>query len=96
MLNTAADLVEQGRWDSPYDLVMADEFQDASHARARLLAGLVAKPGRHLFAVGDDWQSINRFAGAEPTLQGTFGAEYDAYRANVPRWVPRLTPWRGP
>jgi protein-S-isoprenylcysteine O-methyltransferase Ste14 len=30
----------------------------------------------------------------EPTLRRTFGAEYDAYRANVPRWIPRLTPWR--
>ena len=32
----------------------------------------------------------------EPTLKGQFGAEYETYRANVPRWLPRLTPWRGP
>ena len=31
----------------------------------------------------------------EPTLKRTFGQEYAAYRANVPRWVPRFTPWRG-
>ncbi|MFZ0885033.1 MAG: isoprenylcysteine carboxylmethyltransferase family protein, partial [Candidatus Acidiferrales bacterium] len=31
----------------------------------------------------------------EPTLRRTFGAEYDMYRANVPRWIPRLTPWSG-
>jgi len=31
----------------------------------------------------------------EPVLHRTFGAEYDTYRANVPRWVPRLTPWSG-
>jgi len=30
----------------------------------------------------------------EPTLQREFGMEYEAFRANVPRWVPRLTPWR--
>lgn len=30
----------------------------------------------------------------EPTLRRTFGAEYETYRANVPRWIPRLTPWR--
>ena len=30
----------------------------------------------------------------EPTLEQTFGAEYDSFRANVPRWIPRLTPWR--
>lgn len=31
----------------------------------------------------------------EPTLRRTFGAEYDTYRANVLRWIPRLTPWSG-
>jgi protein-S-isoprenylcysteine O-methyltransferase Ste14 len=30
----------------------------------------------------------------EPTLERTFGAEYEDFRANVPRWIPRLTPWR--
>lgn len=30
----------------------------------------------------------------EPTLARKFGAEYESYRANVPRWLPRLTPWR--
>ncbi len=29
----------------------------------------------------------------ERGLGRRFGAEYDAYRANVPRWVPRLRPW---
>jgi protein-S-isoprenylcysteine O-methyltransferase Ste14 len=31
----------------------------------------------------------------EPTLEQTFGAQYDSFRANVPRWIPRLTPWAG-
>jgi protein-S-isoprenylcysteine O-methyltransferase Ste14 len=30
----------------------------------------------------------------EPVLAQSFGAEYEDFRANVPRWVPRLTPWR--
>ena len=30
----------------------------------------------------------------EPTLRESFGAEYETYCANVPRWIPRLTPWR--
>jgi protein-S-isoprenylcysteine O-methyltransferase Ste14 len=30
----------------------------------------------------------------EPTLARTYGPEYEAFRANVPRWVPRLTPWK--
>ena len=31
----------------------------------------------------------------EPTLRRTFGAEYDEFCANVPRWIPRLRPWSG-
>jgi protein-S-isoprenylcysteine O-methyltransferase Ste14 len=31
----------------------------------------------------------------EPTLREQFGASYDRYRAAVPGWWPRLTPWRG-
>jgi protein-S-isoprenylcysteine O-methyltransferase Ste14 len=30
----------------------------------------------------------------EPTMRGTFGEEYQQFCANVPRWIPRLTPWR--
>jgi DNA helicase IV len=72
MLNFAAEHLESGRWESPYDLVMVDEFQDASWARARMSLALVKKPGRHLFAVGDDWQSINRFAGADISVMTGF------------------------
>jgi protein-S-isoprenylcysteine O-methyltransferase Ste14 len=31
----------------------------------------------------------------EPALTRQFGAEYEAYRAHVPRWLPRLGPWKG-
>ena len=31
----------------------------------------------------------------EPTLRGQFGAEYEEFCGNVPRWIPRLTPWTG-
>jgi protein-S-isoprenylcysteine O-methyltransferase Ste14 len=30
----------------------------------------------------------------EPTLHDAFRAEYAAYQHSVPRWLPRLTPWR--
>jgi protein-S-isoprenylcysteine O-methyltransferase Ste14 len=30
----------------------------------------------------------------EPTLRAQFPGDYSDYFANVPRWVPRLTPWR--
>ena len=72
MLNQAAEHLELGRYVAPFDLVMADEFQDASRARARLCRALVQAPGKHLFAVGDDWQSINRFAGADVSVMTGF------------------------
>jgi protein-S-isoprenylcysteine O-methyltransferase Ste14 len=32
----------------------------------------------------------------EPGLARRFGAQYEAYRANVPRWLPRARPWSQP
>ena len=29
----------------------------------------------------------------EPTLRKMFGAEYEEYCRNVPRWIPRMRPW---
>ena len=72
MLVQAADHLEAGRAECPYDLIMVDEFQDASQARARLVRGLVSEPGRFLLAVGDDWQSVNRFAGADLSVMTRF------------------------
>jgi protein-S-isoprenylcysteine O-methyltransferase Ste14 len=31
----------------------------------------------------------------EPGLVKRFGDEYQSYKENVPRWIPRLTPWPG-
>jgi protein-S-isoprenylcysteine O-methyltransferase Ste14 len=31
----------------------------------------------------------------EPDLERRLGPEYLVYKQNVPRWVPRLTPWEG-
>ena len=31
----------------------------------------------------------------EPTLRTTYGPAYDEFCEAVPRWLPRLTPWRG-
>jgi protein-S-isoprenylcysteine O-methyltransferase Ste14 len=30
----------------------------------------------------------------EPTLRSTYGAQYEAYARGVPRWIPRISPWR--
>jgi protein-S-isoprenylcysteine O-methyltransferase Ste14 len=31
----------------------------------------------------------------EPMLEARFGEPYRLYKANVPRWLPRLSPWSG-
>lgn len=31
----------------------------------------------------------------EPTLKASFGAEYEVFCAEVPRWIPRFTPFDG-
>jgi protein-S-isoprenylcysteine O-methyltransferase Ste14 len=31
----------------------------------------------------------------EPMLVNRFGDDYMTYKRNVPRWIPRLTPWEG-
>lgn len=72
MLNLAAEYLENRKVEETYELVMADEFQDASRARARLCRALVQKSDRFFFAVGDDWQSINRFAGADVSVMTGF------------------------
>lgn len=74
MINMATDLIEQGRWVNPYELIMVDEFQDLSQSRTRLLHALLSKPDQYLFAVGDDWQSINRFAGSHLGVMTDFEA----------------------
>lgn len=72
MLSIAADILENKEYEAPYDLILVDELQDASQARGRLVRGLTNKPGKYLLAVGDDWQSINRFAGADISVMTDF------------------------
>lgn len=83
MLLQAADLLDHDPRLADFDLILVDEFQDTSHARARLIRALTAGPGKHLLAVGDDWQAINRFAGADLHLlthfEDTFGPAETLY-----------------
>jgi protein-S-isoprenylcysteine O-methyltransferase Ste14 len=41
------------------------------------------------------WLTVHLFVLSyeEPTLSRTYGEQYDRYRSNVRRWIPRLTPW---
>ncbi|WP_374628365.1 UvrD-helicase domain-containing protein [Pannonibacter indicus] len=77
MILRAAHYTETGRYVSPFRHILVDEFQDISQSRARLVKALKGQhPDARLFAVGDDWQSIFRFAGSDIHLMRHFGAEF--------------------
>ena len=80
MINRATDLVEEGRYRSPFSYILVDEFQDISPSRARLLKALLdSSPGSQLFAVGDDWQAIYRFGGSDISVMREFGDHFGAF-----------------
>ena len=52
-----------------YEYILVDEFQDISLDRYKFLQALrSSSPLTKLFCVGDDWQSIYRFAGSDMAL----------------------------
>lgn len=73
MISKALSYIESGRFISPWRFIMVDEFQDISEPRARLVKALRdSNKGCSLFAVGDDWQAIYRFSGADVSLTTGF------------------------
>ena len=77
MINRATDLVEAGKYRSPFGYILVDEFQDISPARAKLLQALLKQsPTTQLFAVGDDWQAIFRFGGSDIALMREFDKHF--------------------
>lgn len=79
MITEAARAVASGGYKSGFTHVLVDEFQDIGRGRAALLKALLAQvPGRRLFCVGDDWQSIFRFAGSDVGIMTSF-AEHFGY-----------------
>ncbi|WP_306047825.1 UvrD-helicase domain-containing protein [Nioella sp. MMSF_3534] len=77
MILRACGYAESGQYRSPFKHILVDEFQDISQSRGRLVKALKAQhsDGR-VFAVGDDWQSIYRFAGSDINLMRRFGKEF--------------------
>jgi superfamily I DNA/RNA helicase len=76
----AAELLERAddgasvraRWD----VVLVDEFQDLNPVQYRVIRAL-AREHKHVFAVGDDEQSIYSWAGAEPALFKSFLNDFE-------------------
>ena len=65
MINKATAYVREGKYVNPFKYVIVDEYQDISKARFCLLSELRKSAPYELFCVGDDWQSIYRFAGSD-------------------------------
>ncbi len=68
MINDATAAVQSnpGPYRSQYDHVLVDEFQDVSMHQVELIRALAGQDtGPRLFCVGDDWQSIYAFQGAD-------------------------------
>lgn len=72
LINRAAQLVSEGKWEHSYRYILVDEFQDISAGRMNLLQSL-KKRGVAFFLVGDDWQSIYRFAGSDVGIMRNCG-----------------------
>lgn len=51
-----------------YKYIVVDEFQDISQSRMRFLKAIISHGNSKLFAVGDDWQAIYRFAGCDVNI----------------------------
>jgi DNA helicase IV len=66
MLLGASEAMEGGYEPPAYRYILVDEFQDVSRARLELVRHLRGSAADcRTFLVGDDWQSIYRFAGSD-------------------------------
>ena len=68
MINYAADKVVSGCDISSYKYLIVDEYQDISKSRFNFLKAIADRTNAKVFCVGDDWQSIYRFAGSDISL----------------------------
>ncbi|PKF77879.1 DNA helicase IV [Vibrio sp. vnigr-6D03] len=80
MITKATKYVASGKYRPQWRYVMVDEYQDISPARLELLEAICHQPKTKqqasLYAVGDDWQAIYRFAGADVSLTTDFDSRF--------------------
>jgi DNA helicase-4 len=72
MINQAADLIKENKPQYTYQYIIIDEYQDISYSRFNLIKEIRELSGARLICVGDDWQSIYRFAGSDISLFSNF------------------------
>ncbi len=77
MIAQAARALDEGAARVSFRYLLVDEFQDISAGRAELVKALRrSRPGMKLVAVGDDWQSIYRFAGSDVSIMAGFDGHF--------------------
>ena len=77
MLIKATNLVTAGQVNMKFRYIIIDEFQDFSISKYNLIKSICGQcPEAKLFCVGDDWQSIFRFAGSDISLMTNFEKSY--------------------
>jgi DNA helicase-4 len=68
MINKASKLIENNKVILDFRYIIIDEFQDISKSWYRLFIAIRNQTGSRTMVVGDDWQSIYRFARSDVTL----------------------------
>lgn len=77
MISLATHYIDEGKFHFTYDYVIIDEFQDLSFGRYRMLQAMRSQnPNVRFYCVGDDWQSIYRFAGSDIALFKDFDEHF--------------------
>lgn len=77
MINEAAKQVQNGAEITKYKYIIVDEYQDISVSRFNLLKAIKLATNAKLLCVGDDWQSIYKFAGSDISLFYNFKKELE-------------------
>ena len=82
MINMAAEEIANDGIAERYSHIIVDEYQDISKSRFGLIKAIRDACDARLMCVGDDWQSIYRFAGSDVSLFTDFG-EYVGYHETM-------------
>jgi len=73
MINDGTKALLEDKYQTKWKWLIVDEFQDISAGRLRLINAILDQnPKAKLMVVGDDWQSIYRFAGSDINLVTKF------------------------
>jgi DNA helicase-4 len=72
MINLATEIIREKKPEYTYQYIIIDEYQDISYSRFNLIKEIRDLTGARLICVGDDWQSIYRFAGSDISLFSNF------------------------